>query len=61
MPIASRVFVAALAFAAAGGVANAQGTPDTDARNYPNRAIRIIVPFRRAGRPTSSRASSARK
>ena len=45
MRIASRIFVAALAFATAAGVANAQGTSDADARNYPNRAIRIIVPF----------------
>jgi tripartite-type tricarboxylate transporter receptor subunit TctC len=45
MRIASRIFVAGLAFATTVGVANAQGTSDADARNYPNRAIRIIVPF----------------
>jgi tripartite-type tricarboxylate transporter receptor subunit TctC len=45
MRIASRIFVAALAFATAVGVANAQGASDADARNYPNRPIRIIVPF----------------
>jgi tripartite-type tricarboxylate transporter receptor subunit TctC len=45
MCIASRIVVAAIAFATAAGIANAQTTPDDDARSYPNRAIRVIVPF----------------
>jgi tripartite-type tricarboxylate transporter receptor subunit TctC len=45
MPIASRIVVAALACATAAGFANAQATSDGDARSYPNRAIRVIVPF----------------
>ncbi len=45
MRIASPIVVAALAFATATGFANAQGTSDADAKSYPNRAVRIIVPF----------------
>jgi len=39
-----RIIAAALAFAAAAGTAVAQGGGD-DAKAYPNRAIRVIVPF----------------
>jgi tripartite-type tricarboxylate transporter receptor subunit TctC len=45
MRVASRIVVAALACATATGFANAQATPDDDARSYPNRAVRVIVPF----------------
>src|SRR5262245_23337027 len=45
MCIAPRIVVAALVFAAAAGLANAQTTPDDDARGYPNRTVRLIVPF----------------
>jgi tripartite-type tricarboxylate transporter receptor subunit TctC len=45
----------AIALAAAIVPAAAQ----SDAATFPNRAIRIIVPFPPGGRPTSSRVSSA--
>jgi len=44
-PITFRACVAALAVAAATSFANAQGTADGEARSYPNRTIRVIVPF----------------
>src|SRR6266545_3831405 len=44
MRVASRIVVATLAFATTTGLANAQGTLD-DAKSFPNRTIRIIVPF----------------
>src|SRR6266545_6039000 len=45
MPIARRIFVVAFALATTIGLAEAQGAPDADAKNYPSRAIRIVVPF----------------
>ena len=45
MLVASRIVALALAFAATVASATAQGTPDGDARTYPNRTVRIIVPF----------------
>jgi tripartite-type tricarboxylate transporter receptor subunit TctC len=45
MRVASRIVVAALAFATAASFANAQATSDDDAKSYPNRTIRVIVPF----------------
>src|SRR6266508_3914035 len=45
MPIARRIFVVAFALATTIGLADAQGAPDADAKNYPSRAIRIVVPF----------------
>src|SRR5262245_30725853 len=42
--LALRIIAAALAWAVAAGTAAAQGSGD-DAKAYPNRAIRIIVPF----------------
>ena len=45
MSIASRILAFACAAALALGPAAAQGTPDADAKSYPTRAIRIIVPF----------------
>jgi tripartite-type tricarboxylate transporter receptor subunit TctC len=45
MPIARRIFAIAFALAMTTGLAQAQGTPDADAKNYPSRAIRIVVPF----------------
>ena len=44
MPLAPRIVVA-FAFALAAGLALAQGAAETDAKRYPNRTIRIIVPF----------------
>src|SRR6266545_5094795 len=44
MRVASRIVVATLAFATTTGLANAQGTLD-DAKSFPNRTVRIIVPF----------------
>jgi tripartite-type tricarboxylate transporter receptor subunit TctC len=43
MPMALHLFIIALAFAIV--PAAAQGTADGDATSYPNRAIRMIVPF----------------
>jgi tripartite-type tricarboxylate transporter receptor subunit TctC len=45
MPLAARILVAVVAVAMTVGHAQAQGTLDADAKDYPNRAIRIIVPF----------------
>jgi tripartite-type tricarboxylate transporter receptor subunit TctC len=45
MPIAARILVVTIAFAMMLGHAQAQATLDADAKAYPNRAIRIIVPF----------------
>jgi tripartite-type tricarboxylate transporter receptor subunit TctC len=45
MRTTSRIVVAAFVFATTIGIANAQGTSDSDARSYPNRTVRIIVPF----------------
>src|SRR5229473_4791184 len=45
MPHASRIAAAALALALASGPADAQSALDSDAQTYPNRAIRMIVPF----------------
>ena len=45
MPMAARILIAAVAFAMMVGHARAQATLDADAKDYPNRAIRIIVPF----------------
>jgi len=44
MPVVPRIPAVALMLAMASGLAHAQG-PDADARNYPNRTIRIVVPF----------------
>jgi tripartite-type tricarboxylate transporter receptor subunit TctC len=44
MPFARHLFIV-LAFALAIGNADAQGTSDDDAKSYPNRTIRLIVPF----------------
>jgi len=41
----SRLFAAAFAVTAAVESAAAQGAPEADAKSYPNRAIRMIVPF----------------
>src|SRR5229473_3777792 len=45
MPHASRIAAAAPALALASGPADAQAALDSDAQTYPNRAIRMIVPF----------------
>jgi tripartite-type tricarboxylate transporter receptor subunit TctC len=45
MRMAPRILIAAVASMITVGYAQAQGTRDADAKNYPNRAIRIIVPF----------------
>ena len=45
MPMAARILIAAVAFAMTVGHARAQATLEADAKDYPNRAIRIIVPF----------------
>jgi tripartite-type tricarboxylate transporter receptor subunit TctC len=45
MALSSRRLALALAVALAHGPASAQDTPEADAKNYPNRTIRIIVPF----------------
>ena len=45
MPMAARILIAAVAFAMMMGHAQAQAALDADARDYPNRTIRIIVPF----------------
>ena len=45
MPMAARILFAAVAFAMMVGHARAQATLDADAKDYPNRTIRIIVPF----------------
>jgi tripartite-type tricarboxylate transporter receptor subunit TctC len=44
MPVVPRILAVALLLTMAGRLASAQG-PDADARNYPNRTIRIVVPF----------------
>src|SRR5262245_29050721 len=48
MPMAARILVAAVV-AMTMGHAHAQATLDADAKDYPNRAIRIIVPFPAGG------------
>jgi tripartite-type tricarboxylate transporter receptor subunit TctC len=45
MRLAPRIFIAAIAIALTLGPAWAQATLEADAKGYPNRAIRIIVPF----------------
>ncbi len=45
MRMASRILIATVAIALTLGPARAQATPEADAKGYPNRAIRIIVPF----------------
>src|SRR6266540_2629664 len=45
MPVVPRIFAVAFALAMAGGHADAQSATDADARTYPNRAIRMVVPF----------------
>jgi tripartite-type tricarboxylate transporter receptor subunit TctC len=45
MPMAPRILVAAVAFAMTVGHAQTQGMLHAEAKNYPNRAIRMIVPF----------------
>src|SRR5712692_8317884 len=45
MPVVPRIFAVAFALAMAVGHADAQSATDADARTYPNRAIRMIVPF----------------
>jgi tripartite-type tricarboxylate transporter receptor subunit TctC len=44
MPVLPRILPVALMLTMASGLAHAQG-PDADARNYPNRTIRMVVPF----------------
>jgi hypothetical protein len=58
MRTAPRILIATVAIALTLGPARAQATPEADAKGYPNRAIRIIVPSFRAGRRTPSHASS---
>ena len=43
--MAARILIAAVAFAMMVGHARAQATLDANAKDYPNRTIRIIVPF----------------
>jgi tripartite-type tricarboxylate transporter receptor subunit TctC len=45
MTLAYRIPAAAAAFAMTIGHASAQATIEPDAKNYPNRTVRIIVPF----------------
>ena len=45
MRMAPRILIATVAIALTLGPARAQATPEADAKGYPNRAIRIIVPF----------------
>jgi tripartite-type tricarboxylate transporter receptor subunit TctC len=45
MPTAPRILIATIGFALTIAHAQAQATLDTDAKTYPNRAIRIVVPF----------------
>jgi tripartite-type tricarboxylate transporter receptor subunit TctC len=45
MPVVPRIFAVAFALAMAVGHADAQSATDADARTYPNRTIRMIVPF----------------
>src|SRR6266436_4008413 len=45
MPMAARILIAAVAVAMTVGHARAQATLDADAKDYPTRTIRIIVPF----------------
>src|SRR5712691_12589008 len=45
LSIAPRLLAATLALATTIGPANAQSPPDADAKTYPNRTVRIIVPF----------------
>ncbi len=45
LSIAPRLLAATLALATTIGPANVQSPLDADAKNYPNRAVRIIVPF----------------
>jgi len=45
MPMAARILIAAVAFAVTVGHARAQAAPDAGAKDYPNRTIRVIVPF----------------
>src|SRR5262245_9555275 len=44
VPVLRRICATALMLAMTGGLAPAQ-TPDADARSYPNRTIRMVVPF----------------
>jgi tripartite-type tricarboxylate transporter receptor subunit TctC len=44
-----RLLAVALTLAAAIATAAAQGTPEVDAKNYPGRAVRMIVPFPAGG------------
>src|SRR5229473_1807663 len=45
MRVVPRIFAVAFALAMAVGHADAQSATDADARTYPNRTIRMIVPF----------------
>jgi tripartite-type tricarboxylate transporter receptor subunit TctC len=45
MPMTARILVAAVAVAMTVGHARTQATLDADAKDYPSRAIRVIVPF----------------
>src|SRR5262249_1601090 len=45
MPMAARILLAAVAVAMTIGHARAQAMLDADAKDYPSRAIRVIVPF----------------
>jgi tripartite-type tricarboxylate transporter receptor subunit TctC len=44
-----RLFATALALVTTAGLAGAQSAPDTDATTYPNRTVRMIVPFPAGG------------
>ena len=44
MPVVPRILAVALMLTMASGLAHAQG-PDADVKNYPNRTIRMVVPF----------------
>ena len=49
MALAGRTIALALSSLMTVGSALAQGTPSTDAANYPNRTVRLIVPFPAGG------------